>query len=48
MCNLSQGVKEAGIAIGEARGEAKTLLLCIIKVSLWNKYHLLLLKQLEI
>lgn len=24
MCNLSQGIKEKGIAIGEARGEAKS------------------------
>ena len=23
MCNLSQGIKEDGIAIGEARGEAR-------------------------
>ena len=26
MCNLSQGIKEEGIAIGEARGEAKIIL----------------------
>lgn len=26
MCNLSQGIKEDGIAIGEARGEAKIIM----------------------
>jgi len=34
MCNLSQGIKEDGIAIGEARKEEKLFLICITMVLL--------------